>query len=529
MDFNFIKKIAFAFFMCSNTFFAFSQESIVIAESKHNYNLNPRTATYATEAQILTGLYEGLFSYDPVTLEPLYAMAESYRIARDKKRWTFVLKDDLKFSDGSKITAETVRNSFIKVLETPSAPYSSLLDIIQGAQELRTLAAEITFDDFQNLLTAEENLGIYAVDEKTISFYLKTPASHLPRLLCMPCFSVTDENLSLFSGPFCISEQSEDKIILLKNQNYWDLKNTKLDKITILLSSDEKENVYGFNNGTIDWIASSFEEKTLIEKNAIQVSAEFATQYFFFKFSKDSVFNNLNLRKALMEATPWDKLRANTYVQAKTLIYSLNGYPTPEGYSFTDDFEAKLLMKQARKELNLSEDEKITIRFAITDSDYMKEKAKVLKDAWESLGVELETILFSEFAYLSNIQKTDAELFTYNWIGDFADPLAFLELFRGNSTLNVTNWHNEEFDSLLDEAALYTDENHNKLLSKAEQLLLDEAVIFPIQHPVSVNIINLNEIAGWSVNAFDLHPFKYIFKRAEKTEDIQDGNVCKLN
>lgn len=482
-----------------------SEKNFVIIESKHSYNLNPRTANYSAEAQILTGLYEGLFSYDPITLDPVYAMVKNYRISRDKKRWTFELQEGIKFSDGEPITAETVRSSLLKAISEPGAPFSSLMDIVNGAEEFRKGKG------------SAEDVGIYAMDSNAVSIHLKAPASHLPKILCMPAFAVTADDLSAYSGPFCLEEYSENRIILKKNKNYHDAESTKMEKITILLSNDADENVFAYNTGAADWIASSFNEQKLLSKDSIHLSAEFATQYFFFKFTEKSVFNNLNLRRALLEATPWNELRANTYVQAQSLVYALNGYPSVEGYSSTDIIEAKILMDKARNELKIEDNQKIKIRFAITDTDYMKKKAELLKKAWEPLGVELETVLFPEFEYLNNIEKTDADLFSYNWIGDFADPLAFLELFRGNSTMNVSGWNNKEFNAMLDEAALYTDENHNRLLAKAEQLLLDEAVIFPIQHPVSVNIINLNEVGGWALNAFDIHPLKYLFKREIST------------
>ena len=61
------------------------QKNFTIVVSRHNFDLNPHTSAYSVEAQILTGLYEGLFSYDPITLNPEYALATSYRISRDKK------------------------------------------------------------------------------------------------------------------------------------------------------------------------------------------------------------------------------------------------------------------------------------------------------------------------------------------------------------------------------------------------------------------------------------------------------------
>ena len=64
--------------------------------------------------------------------------------------------------------------------------------------------------------------------------------------------------------------------------------------------------------------------------------------------------------------------------------------------------------------------------------------------------------------------------------------------------------------------ALYTDDTRTKLLGNAEQLLLDNAMVIPISHPVSLNIINLEAVGGWTGNAFDIHPLKYLYKKQEK-------------
>ncbi|MBO6177330.1 MAG: hypothetical protein J6O39_07300 [Treponema sp.] len=90
-----------------------NQHELTIIISEQPLNLNPHTACYVSEAQVLTGLYEGLFSYNPVSAAPLPAICESYRVSRNKKKWTFTLHEDAAFSDGSKITAETFRQSWI--------------------------------------------------------------------------------------------------------------------------------------------------------------------------------------------------------------------------------------------------------------------------------------------------------------------------------------------------------------------------------------------------------------------------------
>ncbi|MBR7064693.1 MAG: peptide ABC transporter substrate-binding protein, partial [Treponema sp.] len=113
------------------------QKSFTIVDAPHQYDLNPHTASYSSEAQILTNIYEGLFSYHPATLEPQYALATSHRISRNKLRWTFTLRENARFSDGFPLTAHDVKEAWLNLLAEKNAPYASLLDIIQGAAEYR--------------------------------------------------------------------------------------------------------------------------------------------------------------------------------------------------------------------------------------------------------------------------------------------------------------------------------------------------------------------------------------------------------
>lgn len=477
-----------------------SQDRMTIISAVHSYDLNPHTASYNSESQILSGLYEGLFSYDPVTLEPQYALATSYKISRDSRRWTFTLREGACFSDGTPITAACVKNSWLTLLSTQNAPFSSLFDIVSGAQEYRTGNG------------TADSVGIYDMDDQTLSLHLTAPASYLPKLLCMTAFTVTGEAPGVYSGPFVLSELNEQNAVLTKNKLYYDAEKTLLEKITFIFSDDAEENAFLFNTGLADWITGSVNLSKILEKNAPHITAEFATEYLFFKM-RGTIWNNAEFRQALLEAVPWEKLRENTFVPAATLVYPLSGYPAVRGYSYTDEIEAASLMKQARKNAGIPDGKPLEIVMAVSESEYMKKKAGILKDAWKNLNVELTTIEIPSDQYLYSIPETEADIFSYTWIGDFSDPLAFLELFRGNSTLNVSSWCNDEYDRLLNESALYTDEKHNALLGQAEQLLMDEAVVLPIQHPVSLNIIDLNIIGGWAQNAFDIHPLKYLFKK----------------
>lgn len=231
---------------------------------------------------------------------------------------------------------------------------------------------------------------------------------------------------------------------------------------------------------------------------------------------KKSIWSDKKFREALLEAVPWDKLREDTFVKAQTLVYPLAGYPEVQGYVYTDAKEALSLMKEARAKNGISEDETLYITYAITENEHLSRQKDILKEAWKPLGVELEPIKVPFNEYLGSMEKLDSDLFSYTWIGDFADPLAFLELFKKDSTMNVTGWENQEFEKLIEEAKSQPDGKREILLAKAEQILLDDAEIIPVQHPVSFNVIDLNVVGGWATNAFDIHPLKYLFKKETK-------------
>ena len=249
----------------------------------------------------------------------------------------------------------------------------------------------------------------------------------------------------------------------------------------------------------------------------MQLNAEFGTSYYFFKLSnkkpsrQNSVWDYEEFRSVILEAFPWDVVRSGSMVPATTFVYPLNGYPQIEGFSYTDQIEASLRMKDAREKYGIPQEQIIPLTFAVSDYTLSEDKKQAIKEALEPLGIEL---IFQEYPsnyYLSSVSSSNADLFAYTWIGDFADPLAFLELFHGDSTLNDSGWKNADFDKLLDQAATVSDAERPELLGKAEEILLDSGMVIPLYHPVCFNLIDLKEVGGWSSNAFDVHPLKYLY------------------
>ena len=482
------------------------QRVLTIRDMVHEYDLNPYTASYNSEAQLFTALYEGLFSYDPITLDPVNAICESYKISRNKTRWTFTLRKGLKFSDGSPLNASAIRDSWLALLSTRNAPFASLIDCIEGAEAYRSGKG------------SAEDVRIIVRDEETLVVHLTEPTEHFPRILCHHAFAAVSKKKNVFSGPFVISSYTNGELKMVKNKNYRDAAAVQLPGITIYQGDDAKENAHLFNTGAADWVTGDVEVEKILNKDSINIAGEFGTTFLFFKQSK-KIWNTQEFRTALLEAIPYDELRKDYAVKATSLVYPLSGYPSVTGWDDYDLEDALELMNIARKKAGLSSSDILKITFSIMDLDYMKSWAEVLKKAWEPLGVELVVSVDGNFTtYVNKIKKSPTDLFMYSWIGDFADPTTFLELFRSNSTLNVSGYNNSRYDELLKLAAgTAKQKDRFAILAEAEQVILDDAEIIPISHPVCMHIINTNVIGGWKGNALDIHPFKYLYIKSVET------------
>jgi len=108
-------------------------DELVVVFSRANVELDFRRSYMASEAQLFTAIYEGLFSYHPITMEPIPAAASAWTVSEDQRVWTFTIRENARFNNGDPLRAEDFRASWLSLLEPErNAPYSSLFDIING-------------------------------------------------------------------------------------------------------------------------------------------------------------------------------------------------------------------------------------------------------------------------------------------------------------------------------------------------------------------------------------------------------------
>ncbi len=506
------KKIIFTIFIvtvvCSvwaqQIFNPSIQKELVVIDSVHNYDLNPHTASYSSEGQLLNALYEGLFVYDPLSLEPVAAVAEDFAVSRNKKTWTFTIRPEAAFSNGERITAYDVKDSWIALLEPSlNAPFASLLDCIEGASDYRQ--GKISADD----------VGIEVKNRTTLTVRLNAPTEFFAKILTHHAFSVVPKEKDVYSGAYVLKERNVDTLIFEKNMEYYNEKKVAIPSIKIITDDNTSENAYRFNIGEAQWATGGVMVHEIYDSDTLYIAPQFGTEFVFFK-AHNKPWDNPDLRNAVISAIPWDLLRTS-FVPAETLILPIGSYPDIVGIKERDIEYAKELLEKSGYKVQSDEEENtiptgLELTFAIPDLDYTREQAQIMVDGLAEVGITLKIETTPSERYLGSFDGWDADLFTYTWIGDFADPLAFLELFRSGSSLRETHWTDEEFDAILEEATTIEDqEERYEKLSEAEQYLIDAGIILPLSHPVSFNVVDTSILGGWYPNALDIHPFKDMY------------------
>ncbi|MDR2768620.1 MAG: peptide ABC transporter substrate-binding protein [Treponema sp.] len=468
-----------------------------------------RKAYNAREAQIFTALYEGLFSYHPFTLEPVPAAASAWKISQDRKVWTFTIRPDARFSNGDPLRAEDFRAAWLSSLDPKREyPYSSLFDIIEGARDFRL---GVTGDPGK--------IGVTALDEKTLEVRLTGPAAYFPSMLCHHSFypvhqsmvNASDWTTPVTNGPFNLESASEEKMVLVKNNAYWEAAQVSLDRITIRFTSDDEEAAALWNSGEARWVEGSVNLDALSDRSGIVVNPMFATYYFYIRSS--GPWEDYRLRRALSLALPWEQIREGHYLPAKNLVYPITGYPENEGIDKQDAEEAKKLLAEAGFPSGVGLPE-IVIR--ITASAEEDRIAKLMAASWMNLGIAVKLDVIPQNRYLESMKDKTYQVGSLSWIGDFADPYTFLQMWRRGSNINEAWFNDPDYEALMEQSMNEEGGKRLETLAKAEQILIDRGAVLPISHSIALNVVDTDELDGWYPNALDIHPYKYFnFKSAK--------------
>ncbi|MFH2115063.1 MAG: peptide ABC transporter substrate-binding protein [Spirochaetota bacterium] len=491
---------------------------LVVGMGSYRVELHPYKSIYAHEMQVFTALYEGLFSYDPQTLDPVRALAGSFEKSPDGKTWTFRIRQNAFWSDGSPVTALDFVESW-RYLLAPStgAEYAVFLDIIKGAQDYRTGKNK-----------RADSVGVQALDSKTLQVELVAPAAYFTRLLCHSAFVPVHWSMRgirdwtadkiVGNGPYRILSMDSGEMVLEADPLYWDAASVKSPGLRILFLDNEDEATARYNAGEIHWLMDMADTDSLVTPDAMQFSPMFGTSYYFWNASAKP-WNDARVRRALALMIPWDKIRTeeNYFSPTKVLILPFAGYESPEGINESNEEEARRLLAAAR-----FKDGKglPPVRFVVPEGELHQANAAIFEEAWAPLGIKLEVTTVPAGDFTRDNRPDGFSLSFNGWIGEFDDPAAFLLMWVSDSGLNEAKYRSREYDRLI--ARSMNEEGATRLatLAEAEGKLLADAAVMPLYHSLSFNVVDLDVIQGWYVNPLDMHPFKSIYVGTPKANPL---------
>lgn len=459
-------------------------------------SLNPGLAKDSTSGTVLRQTFEGLTRIGKDG-KPENAIAEDVKVSDDQKVYTFTLRD-AKWSNGDPVTAKDFEYAWKWVLDPNNqAEYAYQLYYLKGGEDANLNGGSL------------DNVGVKAIDDKTLEVTLANPTPFFLELTAFYTYLPVNSKIAeankdwandagdqyTSNGPFVMSEWSHnDKIVLEKNENYWDADNIKLTKIEMIMVNDPNTELSMFDNGELDWAGSPTGELPTDAMQALKDEGRLITQpiagIYNYKFNtRVKPFDNVNIRKAFTLAINRQEIIDNI-AQGEQLpamaIVPPSMFPENEtGYFKDNDVEkAKEYLQKGLEEMGLKDVSELpAITLSYNTAEAHQKIAQAVQDMWkQNLGVEV-TLDNQEWAvYLDKVKAGDYQVGRMGWLGDFNDAINFLELYRdaegGN---NDTGWENPQFQEKLAQSATEADpEKRQQLLKDAEAIFMEEMPVAPI-------------------------------------------------
>lgn len=429
--------------------------------------------------------------------------AETWETSEDGLTWTFHLRDGLKWSDGSALTANDFVYSWRRVCDPMvAAPYAeTVLGMVEGFED--AIGGNL------------EALGVEATDDSTLVVHLSQPCSYFGSLAAFATLSPVQQatidansdswavaaDTYICNGPFYISEWVPGSYIMCtKNPNYWNADAIKLDGIKFNLIEDPNASYSAYQTGEVLFIKDvPTEEIPSLEGNEeFHVEPIIGTYYVSLNTQREP-FNDPKVRKALSLAIDREYV-ANTLMQG-TYSPASNfmgpGWIDTDGSQFMDNANGgKPYIDTTNHEANVEEAKKLleeagypggegfpAITYSTNDVGYHKVVAEYLQQAWAEIGVELQVDIVEWASFTPMRRNGDYDASRNGWVGDYSDPSNMLDLLYSSNGNNDGKFNNADYDAAMDISRTTLDaKERSEALHKAEDILMGEAACVPVAY-----------------------------------------------
>ena len=429
--------------------------------------------------------------------------AEKWESSDDGLTWTFQLRDGLKWSDGSDLTANDFVYSWKRVCDpNVASPYvDTVLSMVEGFDE--AVAGDL------------DALQVEATDDKTLVVKLSAPCTFFDKLAAFATLSpvqqatveangdkwATAPETYISNGPFYIAEWVPSSYLLMrKNENYWNKDAVKLDGIRFNLIEDANAAYSAYKTGEILMIKDVPTEEipSLRENDDFYVEPIIGTYYLSLNLNREP-FNDPKVRKAMSLAIDREYV-AGTLMQG---TYSAAGNFIGPGWLDTDGSEfmenangGQPYMDNSDYEANLEEAKQLladagypngeglpSLKYSTNDIAYHKVVAEYLQQAWADIGMDIQVEIVEWASFTPLRRNGDFDSSRNGWVGDYSDPSNMLDVLFSSNGNNDGKYNNADYDAAMKEARKTIDpEKRSAALHKAEDILMEDMGCIPIAY-----------------------------------------------
>ena len=484
--------------------------------------LDPHFASGTWENNIIGDMFLGLTSEDSKG-KLIKGLAESWKISSDGLTYTFKIRDAV-WSDGTEITANDFEYSMKRILDPKTAAkYAFILHVIKGAKK------------FNKGEGSKDDVAVKALDKDTLQITLENVTPYFLELLthytafAVPMHTVKKHGKDwakpanmVVSGPFKLTKWVPNSIITVsKNNKFYDAKNVSLDGVEFYPIEKATAGLQRWKAGEIHttMVPSGMYKKLKGELGSqLRVSPRLGVYYYTVQ-TNHPVLKNADVRQALNMTINrkfiTEKISASGEIPAYSWVaLGTNNYPNAYELAWKNDSYASRVAKakEILAKYGYSKSKPLDIEITYNTYDAHKKIAVAIGGMWKEIGVKTtfsnqETKTHYEDLNNNNFKAVGRA----GWIGDYNDPMTFLDLLLSDSKYNYGRYNNPKFDALLKKASgMASDLNARaKILRDAEKLAMDEAASFPIYYYMNKMIVS-NKITGWDDNLMGVNRSRWV-------------------
>ena len=460
--------------------------------------LDPALAQGTHDSWVLDHVFEGLFKHSQNGgMEP--GMAKEYKLADDEVTYTFTLRDDIKWSNGDPVTAHDFEFAWKRALNPElAAEYAYQFYYLKGGEAYNTGAGSL------------DDVGVKALDDKTLEVVLETPTAYFLELTSFYTYYPVNKkaveanpdwakspSTYVSNGAFKLTEWEHNaKIVIMKNENYYNAANVKLDGVEFSILADENTAWQKYEGGEFDFLTplpqAVVAQLKAANNSELVIGGDVATYYYNFN-TKVKPFDNAKIRKGLVmtldRQTIVDKIAQGGQIAAEGVVPF--GMLDENKKDFRDSSgelvkynveEGKKLFEEGLAETGYKASDFSQFVLLYNTSEGHKKIAQTAQEMWRTnLGIEIQLENVDFQVKLDREKAGDFHISRAGWVGDYIDPMTFIDLWVTTSSFNDAKFSNARYDELVATAKATTDQKvRMEAMREAEQILMDHMPVAPI-------------------------------------------------